>query len=97
MNLATPEEIKEATERPDCIWLSFRPGKDQTTVIVNWDEINEINGDYGTVDAVVVVGIPLYGKADDVLYAAEKYVFNQVEIRQKIKENIKLKASIGCS
>ena len=95
---ATEIEIKEATERPDSIWLSFGPGKDQKTLIVDWDEINEINGDFGDADATVVVGIPLYGEAgnsEDILHSATMYVYNQIDIREKTQENKKFFEEIG--
>ncbi len=95
MREATPIEITEATERPDSIWLSTKPGKDQTTVIVDWSEVNDINGDYGNFDSIIVVGIPLYGTSEDVIHTATMYVFNQIDIFEKTKENKKLFVEIG--
>ena len=93
----TNTERKEATERPDSIWLSLSAGKQtpEETCIVNFDQINDINGNFGDFKAAIVVGIPLYGTADDVLHTCTKYIFNQIEIFEKTKENKELFTSIG--
>ena len=91
--IQTQEQLKkEALERPDAIWLSLAPGKQEIneTTIVDWSDINEIGGDFGNFKAVIVVGIPLYGDGDDTLMDATRYVFNQIEIFEKTKENKKL-------
>jgi len=95
MRFATPEEIKETSQRPDSLWLSLEAGKNQKTLIVNWSQINDINGDFGTADAVIVVEVPLYGSSEDVLHIATMYVFNQIDIFEKTKENKKLFMEIG--
>ncbi len=95
MNFATKQEIKEATERPDSIWLSLEAGKNQKTIIVDWSDIKEIAGDFGTADATIVVGIPLYGTSDDILHTATRYVFNQIDIFEKSKQNKELFNEIG--
>ncbi len=98
------KDFIEATERPDAIWLSLKSSQeeDDSAMIIDWSDINEINGDFGTISSIAVVGIPLYGRddngildAEDVLLNATNYVFNQIEIREKTKENQKLIQSIG--
>ncbi len=97
---ATPEEIKEHSQREDSIWLSLEAGKNQKTTIIDWEDINvlELILDRDEPDALIVTGIPLYGDAgdaEDILLIATRYVFNLIEIREKIKENKELLEGIG--
>lgn len=87
------EDFIEATERPDSIWLHL--DGEGVSQVVDWEDVNTLNGDYGNLAEIVVVGIPLYGSSEDVLDSATRYVFNQIEIHQKTKENKELFESIG--
>ncbi len=94
---ATPEEIKELSQREDSIWLSLEQGKNQKTATIDWEDIDVLEAilDRDEPDALIVTGIPLYGSAEDVLDAATQYVFNKIEIKEKIKENKILLEGIG--
>lgn len=89
------EEFRAATQREDSIWLSLNPGKAKISKVIDWEDIGVINGDFGNIDSVVIVGVPLYGNTDEVLHNATRYVFNQIEIFEKTKENKKLFTQIG--
>jgi len=93
----TQTELNEALERPDVIWLSLDAGKAELseTRIYDWDEMDAINGDFGNLKSIVVTGIPLYRDAEDACHNATMYVFNQIEILEKIKENKKIKQEMS--
>ena len=86
------EKINEAINREDSIWLSLDAGVHALceNEIVEWDDVKEINGDYGNIKGIVVVGIPLYRDAAEALQNATKFIFNQIEIFEKTKENQKI-------
>lgn len=90
------DEVQEAYERPDTVWVTLKSGTVNTAIIVDWSDIKEINGNFNTeADSVFVVGIPLYGTADSVLQNAAKYVFNQIDIFKKTEANNALIKTIG--
>ena len=95
-NNQTPE-MTEALERPDTIWMSLDMGKAQPeeTMILDFSDAVKSQGDFGFMKSLIVTGIPLYGTSDDVLDSAMRYIFNQIEIFEKTKENKTLGASVG--
>ncbi len=92
----TKEEIKEATQRADSAWLSMKPGKAETTLIINWDSVQTLTEleDFDKYDDIVVIEIPLYFDADEAIHKATKYIFNLIEIYEKQKENKELHESM---
>ena len=90
-------ELNNTYSRPDTISLCLQPYADETQVaIVDWDEVDEINGDYGTITDIYVTGIPIYPDTEKALETATRYVFNQIEIFEKIQENKELLANMNC-
>lgn len=90
------KELNETLQRPDTINLCIDPYADAKVVaIVDWSEVDEINGDYGIVSELIVTGIPLYPDASESLSSATRYIFNQVEIRELMLQNWRLSAKIG--
>ncbi len=85
---------QEAYDNPDSIWLSLTAGKNdlEDAEVIYWDDIDEINGDFKNIESIIVTGIPLY-KVDS-LENATRYIFNQIEIFEKIKENKNLKEKL---
>jgi len=61
--------------------------------VFDWNEAIELNGDFGNIRGIVITGISLYG--DESLDAATRYIFNQIEIHEKVKENKDLLNRIG--
>jgi len=95
LNQEHKTQVKEATSRPDSLWLSLEMGKAELHEheVMSLDEAVACNGDFGNLRGLVVTGVPLYG--DEPLDAATRYIFNQIEIFEKIKENKELKKRIG--
>ena len=89
------EAIQEEINRPDAIYLSLKAGKGETITVVDFEDVDADNGDYGNYDNLVVVGIPLYPDAETALDNAMRYVFNKIEIHDLIKQNKALKLQIG--
>ena len=85
---------QEAYDNPGSIWLSLTAGKNdlEDAEVIYWDDIDEINGDFKNIESIIVTGIPLY-KVDS-LENATRYIFNQIEIFEKIKENKNLKEKL---
>ena len=90
---------EEAIDREDSIWLTLEDSDNPITKIIDWLEINEINGDFKNATEIIVVGIPLYGRnsrtGEDILSLATQYVYNQVEIFKRTKQNKELYSGIG--
>jgi len=90
-------EVQEERERPDSIWLSLSADKCELedTGLFDWDDMEKVNGDFGDLKSVIISGIPLYPDTEISLSSASRYVFNQIEIFQKTKENKDLLSKIG--
>ena len=87
--------VQEAIDRPDSIWLSLDTGNVELHEhrVFSFEEAVATKGDFGNIKGIVVTEIPLYG--DDPRDATTRYIFNQIEIHEKIKENKELLKRIG--
>lgn len=89
----TEEEVDAVVDREDSIWLSLSsPNGDYKVkrAIVDWNEVEEKNGDYGDINSIIVINIPIYNKdrsKSDLLTIATQYLFNQIEILKRSKHN----------
>ncbi len=95
--MTTASEVTEAINRPDAIWLSLKTGENTNPTIMDWEDIDVVDEiiNRDKCDNLIVVGIPIYPNAEKALENATRYVFNVIEINEKIAENKKLLESIG--
>jgi len=95
----TNKIIQEEIDRPDAVWLSLVAGgvNLEENKVMSFEEAVACRGDFGNIKGLVVTEIPLYGSegAEGSLDAATRYIFNQIEIHEKTKENLDLLGCIG--
>ena len=95
MKNTNTNEINEALNRPDSIWLKFSTDQipKEENVVMEFEDAIMLDGDFKNIKGVVIVGIPLYG--ENPLDAVTEYIYNQVEINKMVQINCKLALKIG--